>query len=418
MMDDIWYYCHDGRQGGPIAWAELCNLAGTGQIAADDLVWQAGTPDWVPARTVAGLLPAVQSPPQLPPTAPPPAAPVARPEPARPFEVATSAGGPEGLPQKVVAWLAAVVRRIGSDLAPLVGGGTAVRTVTAERGVVVAPDAVFVRPDQAIWHGTEPEGRIPAGYRRPLLILDEETVHLAHTDRHLDPDELHRRIRDKIDRQNVPVATELRPVSWQSDPGESRKRVLASLRDHVFSDIKILMGVDYLGAWAGLQLQVGVEPPPVPVVPAMKLRLMPGFWFALLAALLFFIAALVCLEKRWGLAAAASGMLCFLSVLLAFLYFLAAYLKAQREQNLAVLRKAAHEARELAKALRRTFKIDDIRLFSSAMRKVYQEVVDDLVSQGATVVRVEGGRGGFLKTDSSPASSPSPAMSDAAEAEV
>src|SRR5262245_16691575 len=73
-MESLWYYVRDGAQTGPVSFDELKVVAASGQIAAGDLVWQEGTPDWVPARSVAGLFPGPSPPPQppQPPRQPPP----------------------------------------------------------------------------------------------------------------------------------------------------------------------------------------------------------------------------------------------------------------------------------------------------------------------------------------------------------
>ena len=66
----------------------------------------------------------------------------------------------------------------------------------------------------------------------------------------------------------------------------------------------------------------------------------------------------------------------------------------------------------------RTYKIDDMRLFCTAMKAVYQAVVDDIVESGAQVVRVDGGRGGYFSGSDTQARGPSAKLSDAAESEV
>ncbi len=75
-MESVWYYVVNGAQTGPVSLAELKDAAATGKLAPADLVWQEGTADWVPARTVAGMFPAAPPPPPrvappLPPSGPP-----------------------------------------------------------------------------------------------------------------------------------------------------------------------------------------------------------------------------------------------------------------------------------------------------------------------------------------------------------
>jgi MFS family permease len=69
-MESVWYYVTNGAQTGPVSLTELKTAAATGRLAPADLVWQEGTADWVPARTVAGLFPA--APPPMPAAPPPP----------------------------------------------------------------------------------------------------------------------------------------------------------------------------------------------------------------------------------------------------------------------------------------------------------------------------------------------------------
>ena len=51
-----WYYVTGDRQEGPIAWNDLKNLVAAGNVGPQDLVFAVGTPDWVEAGSVPGLL--------------------------------------------------------------------------------------------------------------------------------------------------------------------------------------------------------------------------------------------------------------------------------------------------------------------------------------------------------------------------
>jgi len=57
-MADQWYYAQDGQRHGPIPKTQLDDLAASGQLRADDLVWTEGMSQWTPASQVEGLLPA------------------------------------------------------------------------------------------------------------------------------------------------------------------------------------------------------------------------------------------------------------------------------------------------------------------------------------------------------------------------
>jgi hypothetical protein len=69
-----WYFACDGQQSGPVSSNELKQVADTGKLKPDDLVWQEGMKEWIPARKVKGLFEtktAVAVPPPVSPAAPP-----------------------------------------------------------------------------------------------------------------------------------------------------------------------------------------------------------------------------------------------------------------------------------------------------------------------------------------------------------
>jgi uncharacterized membrane protein len=62
----VWHYVENGRAVGPVELAALQSLVASGKVSADTLVWQSGTPNWIPARSVpelASSLPASTPPP-------------------------------------------------------------------------------------------------------------------------------------------------------------------------------------------------------------------------------------------------------------------------------------------------------------------------------------------------------------------
>jgi hypothetical protein len=72
-MADQWYVARNTPQGrqqqGPMPLEQVRQLAHAGALSPQDLVWQDGTPDWVPAGSVAAIFGGIQaSPPPLPPT--------------------------------------------------------------------------------------------------------------------------------------------------------------------------------------------------------------------------------------------------------------------------------------------------------------------------------------------------------------
>jgi len=54
---DEWYYTQQGQQQGPVAAAQLKQLAVSGRLLPTDLVWKEGLANWVPASSARGLFP-------------------------------------------------------------------------------------------------------------------------------------------------------------------------------------------------------------------------------------------------------------------------------------------------------------------------------------------------------------------------
>ena len=53
--DQQWHYAKGTQRFGPISSSELQRLVATGMLTADDLIWEEGTPSWVPAQEVPTL---------------------------------------------------------------------------------------------------------------------------------------------------------------------------------------------------------------------------------------------------------------------------------------------------------------------------------------------------------------------------
>ena len=66
-MTKEWYFQEGDKRIGPIAAAALKKLAESGRITPETLVWRNGTPEWVKAGTIRGLITT-----SIPPAAPPP----------------------------------------------------------------------------------------------------------------------------------------------------------------------------------------------------------------------------------------------------------------------------------------------------------------------------------------------------------
>jgi len=66
MMATEWHFTKAGEQHGPVTAAQLKELAKSGELLPEDLVWKEGMSEWKPARSVNGLLSARPAPPPPP----------------------------------------------------------------------------------------------------------------------------------------------------------------------------------------------------------------------------------------------------------------------------------------------------------------------------------------------------------------
>jgi hypothetical protein len=55
MADVQWYYARNDQQFGPVSAAELKQLADSGRLAPDDLLWREGMDAWATAVNLRGL---------------------------------------------------------------------------------------------------------------------------------------------------------------------------------------------------------------------------------------------------------------------------------------------------------------------------------------------------------------------------
>ena len=54
-----WFYAHNGQQAGPVSETDLAELAGTGVVTAETLVWHAGMNEWQAYGSVMTVPPPV-----------------------------------------------------------------------------------------------------------------------------------------------------------------------------------------------------------------------------------------------------------------------------------------------------------------------------------------------------------------------
>jgi len=92
MAEVQWYYARNDQQFGPVSAAELKQLADSGQLSPDDLLWREGMDAWATAINLRGLFTA-----ETPANTPPPAPPLVPPEPAAAAPPRTKGASPPGV---------------------------------------------------------------------------------------------------------------------------------------------------------------------------------------------------------------------------------------------------------------------------------------------------------------------------------
>ena len=240
--------------------------------------------------------------------------------------------------------------------------------------------------------------------RRPVLILDEQTILLSETHKHLSPDELLTRVQSIIKEKQVPVETFIAQSRWINDIFEVRPRIIAAFKDHAYSGLKMILGLDYMGNWATLQFQIGMQPDPLPKPPPsvmsanqLPIALIIG---GIIAGFIGFMVTAGGLNSYNGGGMVAFGMLLLIGGIAGVVG--GVYMLNQMNQEIDTQRREREKyereqyQRALYKArmeLFRTFKIDDAMLFHEAMNKIFMQVVDDVIEQGGgkIVKEIKGG---------------------------
>lgn len=291
------------------------------------------------------------------------------------------------------------------QVAPTTAHATLIAETSAPSAKPTAPNLIM-RASDKIWDFTESEGEVKPSERRPTIVLDEQSTHLAHTDQQLTMVTLHERVESAIQHYDVPVDVVLLRAQWQNDPKESRERIVASLKNHVFNDIKVIFGLDYMGKWANIHITIGMEP--TPIEESESFTMPEWIWYLFMASGGALLLGFFTGQHAISLAAVAAAG-----------FGVWSYSKAKKAHaDQQVSERNQTEARRARERMSRTYKIDDIRLFCTAMHAVYQAVVDDIVQKGGKVVRVAGGHGGYLSDSEDFGHKPVLRTSNAGDSEV
>lgn len=240
--------------------------------------------------------------------------------------------------------------------------------------------------------GHEPEGDVEPGERRALKVISESAVHLSSTAQELTHGLLCEDVKQIVAKLEVPVRVDLVKARWAWDfDNEERERVVASLGEgHRFADIKMILGVDYLGKWATIHMTVAMEPPPAPEPPASSKgrSYKPAIYLLIVSVLLTLLGA----SGMVGPELMAAGVLgVMLSAGVAYVtQKMNASAAAEANRTWQEDQALKADIRQIQRDAR-TFKLDDLRLFRSAMEEVFKQVVDGIQQRGGEIVqRIEG----------------------------
>lgn len=266
------------------------------------------------------------------------------------------------------------------------------------------PAAASPVPAEHVLLRARKEDEIPVapGLRRPMVVLREEHQTFVITTQLLSADRILRNVKDFVTAQRVPVDTRVVKAWWQNDQSDIRERVMVSLIGHRYSDIKMLVGVDYMGNWASVHYLIAVEPPPYPVPPDTPSE--PVSESSSRYGLIIMGIGVI----LWMMASAsnssplsATGGLVFVSGILILIYEASSTNSAHqralqewradcdrihREWELRHIQQAQENQRLRAA---RTFKDDDVRLFTECMDTIFRVIVSDIEKDlGGRLVKV------------------------------
>ncbi|CAN5744693.1 hypothetical protein BH20ACI4_BH20ACI4_22940 [soil metagenome] len=260
------------------------------------------------------------------------------------------------------------------------------------------------RASENIWNFKEPEPFMQPEQRRPVLILDEQTILLSETHKHLSLDELLTRVQSIIKEKQVPVETFIAQSRWINDVYEVRPRIIAALKDHAYSGLKMILGLDYMGNWATLQFQIGMQPDPLPKPPpnVMSANQKPMLLIVggIIAGFIGFMVTAAGANSYNGGSMVAFGILLLIAGIGGVVGGLNLLNKMNAEIDTQRIEREKYEREQYERALYkarmelfRTFKIDDAMLFHEAMNKIFMQVVDDVIEQGGgkIVKEIKGG---------------------------
>jgi hypothetical protein len=291
---------------------------------------------------------------------------------------------------------------------------------------------LLLRASEHVWDFEEDEIYVDPGERRPLLVVDEHIVHLSHTDKYLTMDELAGRVRNLIVKLEVPVVVSVETTCWQGKIEQRRRRIITSLaQGYGHQDIKVILGVDYLGKWASIHMDIAVQPDPFPVLPppSKEPTAQPN-WFAVGSLVIAVLGSFIYYRKITTGYSTLNEQIWFLLwiiMVVISIVWISVSLNRQKSrieqekmnQKFISMQEVQRQREERARErLSRTFRTDDIRLFASAMKSVFQFVVDDIVQSGAKIERIEGGKGGFFSEAGVTVAEPAPRTSNASDMDI
>lgn len=226
-------------------------------------------------------------------------------------------------------------------------------------------------------------------------------------------EEIYEAVKAEVQRNELPVEVRLVKAYWRGDETHKRDRVAASLGgDHVWSDLKVVVGLDYMGSWANLSFYLLLQPTPE-IIPAPRepftgqrqaYKPFARALVSLAAASLLGIGAFTVLYSAvdwWTLRLGWTLELATLASLgITLFYLIKFYIEDSEYRKQRAAHKAeqdriylSQQAREqarrtkIAKLIIRNFGHEDMMLFQKFMGQVMAEVVLQLlVSKGAQLL--------------------------------
>lgn len=227
-------------------------------------------------------------------------------------------------------------------------------------------------------------------------ILDTTEFHLAYVPENIPIKKFFERIVRQIQKDKLPLSCKVCMAKWKGGDYELRPRIIVNLKDHLWSSIRIIAGIDYMGGWCTFQLLL-IDDPSLILIPEAKKPPVNIPLFLKLASLSIFLFGIYQYSIGFWNSLIFVGLGCATFILALAQTAPFTRKKEDFEKEKADAEEKFVEQMVTAKMkVKRSFKHDDLKLFCTAMRSVLISYMELLFQEGSMLVKEVKGEKGFF----------------------